>query len=407
MRSRSPDVTPTPPHRKRGVERRQRIVEEKRFENGYRRSPPVQLDEPLEEPPPDYSPPSPPPMPKEERKVIQKTRFAADPPKAKSGNIIVDWKNFLHNKNAEDGFSSFHELFVSLLDKWVPVKEIVIDQKEKKTSKWNTKELKDMKNKLEALQVVKTVRRDAESKKAYDIFKKIYNLKINEKIKENNENRIRKASNKSRAMWKIIKPAKGKSEEEKSNLTAGEMNEYLAGVGQSTAEEVDQTSVSYADYLEDLKNRQFEKNTLLFIVLKTDSPQINASGHLLHGQGMTWPRQCLMLYISVRISSWLEFLKGQSIRKLVGKIRSASAERKARQRAKRSPSPSYQQGHIIDGNIHGSMENGRPVQRYYLGEDPFAGSIYGRENKYDGVKPVRISRRNREDEPRSILKHTH
>ncbi|KAL3284842.1 hypothetical protein HHI36_018981 [Cryptolaemus montrouzieri] len=110
-----------------------------------------------------------------------------------------------------------------------------------------------MKNKLEALQVVKTVRRDAESKKGYDLFKKIYNLKINEKIKENNENQIRKASNKSRAMWKIIKPAKGKSEEEKRNLTAGEWNEYLAGVGQSTAEEVDQTSVSYADYLEDLK----------------------------------------------------------------------------------------------------------------------------------------------------------
>ncbi|KAL3270201.1 hypothetical protein HHI36_009257, partial [Cryptolaemus montrouzieri] len=73
------------------------------------------------------------------------------------------------------------------------------------------------------------------------------------KIKENNENQIRKASNKSRAMWKIIKPAKRKSEEEKSNLTAGEMNEYLAGLGQSTAEEVDQTSVSYAEYLEDLK----------------------------------------------------------------------------------------------------------------------------------------------------------
>lgn len=38
----------------------------------------------------------------------------------------------------------------------------------------------------------------------------------------------------------------------------------------------------------------------------------------------------------------------------------------------------------------------RPVQRYYLGEDPFAGSIYGRENKYDGVKPARNSRRGRE-----------
>ncbi|KAL3284703.1 hypothetical protein HHI36_018852 [Cryptolaemus montrouzieri] len=128
----------------------------------------------------------------EKKKTIEKRIFNTEKTyQLKRELSEVDWKNFLHNKNAEDGFSSFHELFVSLLDKWVPVKEIVIDQKEKKTSKWNTKELKDMKNKLEALQVVKTVRRDAESKKAYDIFKKIYNLKINEKIKENNENQIR------------------------------------------------------------------------------------------------------------------------------------------------------------------------------------------------------------------------
>ncbi|KAG5889314.1 hypothetical protein JTB14_019095 [Gonioctena quinquepunctata] len=91
---------------------------------------------------------------------------------------------------------------------------------------------------------------------------------------------------------------------------------------------------------------------------------------------------------------------GQSIRKLVGKIRSASAERKARQqRARRSPSPSYQQGHVIDNNIGHSMDRldrHPPVQRYYLGEDPFAGSIYGRENKYEGAKPARNSRRPRE-----------
>ncbi|CAH0564775.1 unnamed protein product [Brassicogethes aeneus] len=92
---------------------------------------------------------------------------------------------------------------------------------------------------------------------------------------------------------------------------------------------------------------------------------------------------------------------GQSIRKLVGKIRSASAERKARQRAKRSPSPSYQKGHVIDNNIGHTMERHPPVQRYYLGEDPFAGSIYGRENKYDGVRPVRSSRKPREEDKRS------
>ncbi|XP_066153460.1 uncharacterized protein chas isoform X1 [Euwallacea fornicatus] len=88
---------------------------------------------------------------------------------------------------------------------------------------------------------------------------------------------------------------------------------------------------------------------------------------------------------------------GQSIRKLVNKIRSASAERKAKQqRARRSPSPSYQPGHVID-NIGHTMER-QPVQRYYLGEDPFGGSIYGRENKYDGVKPARSSRKGRDDD---------
>ncbi|XP_076271419.1 uncharacterized protein LOC143203154 isoform X3 [Rhynchophorus ferrugineus] len=89
---------------------------------------------------------------------------------------------------------------------------------------------------------------------------------------------------------------------------------------------------------------------------------------------------------------------GQSIRKLVNKIRSASSERKAKQqRAKRSPSPSYQAGHVIDNNITHAMDR-QPVQRYYLGEDPFSGSIYGRENKYDGVKPARSSRKSRDDD---------
>ncbi|XP_063915870.1 uncharacterized protein Chas isoform X2 [Zophobas morio] len=93
---------------------------------------------------------------------------------------------------------------------------------------------------------------------------------------------------------------------------------------------------------------------------------------------------------------------GQSIRKLVGKIRSASSERKARHRTKRSPSPSYQKGHVIDNNIshhgNGHMENNKqPVHRYYLGEDPFGGSIFGKENKYDGVKPARSSKKKEED----------
>lgn len=74
---------------------------------------------------------------------------------------------------------------------------------------------------------------------------------------------------------------------------------------------------------------------------------------------------------------------GNSIRKLVGKIRSASSERKAKWRNSRTPSPehssrTYKQ---YGGELAPPTA---PQHRYYLGEDPFAPSIYGREHKYEG-----------------------
>ncbi|KAK9718716.1 hypothetical protein QE152_g23050 [Popillia japonica] len=85
----SPETTPTPPQRKKAIERRQRISQESRYDSGYRTPSRNETrdsrDEPLEEPPPDYSPPSPPQPPVE--KKHQKTRFV-EPVKHKSGNII-------------------------------------------------------------------------------------------------------------------------------------------------------------------------------------------------------------------------------------------------------------------------------------------------------------------------------
>ncbi|XP_076547648.1 chascon isoform X2 [Osmia lignaria lignaria] len=128
---------------------------------------------------------------------------------------------------------------------------------------------------------------------------------------------------------------------------------------------------------------------------------------------------------------------GESFRKLVGKLRSASSERKNKRASSSSTSqltqtddngPTYMQYNVIDKNIpfvnergveekpperpsrspknanvnnssgkitktvrtsdHGSQEQWQrsestpPLHRYYLGEDPFGGSIYGREKGY-------------------------
>lgn len=103
-----------------------------------------------------------------------------------------------------------------------------------------------------------------------------------------------------------------------------------------------------------------------------------------------------------------------SIRKFFGKIRSASSGRKLKLKPKRSIASSsdiqpsrtsdfgstYQQYYVIDGHIgngkRASVSSSRtksdrnrdtePKQKYYLGEDPYGGGTYGKENKYDGGK---------------------
>ncbi|XP_053609302.1 serine/arginine repetitive matrix protein 1 isoform X2 [Plodia interpunctella] len=75
---------------------------------------------------------------------------------------------------------------------------------------------------------------------------------------------------------------------------------------------------------------------------------------------------------------------GNSIRKLVGKIRSASAERRARWRNSRSPSPAEHSSRTYKQYGGELAPPVAPTHRYYLGEDPFAPSIYGREHKYEG-----------------------
>lgn len=125
---------------------------------------------------------------------------------------------------------------------------------------------------------------------------------------------------------------------------------------------------------------------------------------------------------------------GESFRKLVGKLRSASSERKKARGGSTSQltqtddndGPTYLQYNVIDRNIplvserdaseerrpperpprnagssskvaakavrqadHVVQEQSQrsastpPLQRYYLGEDPFGGSIYGREKGYE------------------------
>ncbi|XP_014468208.1 PREDICTED: uncharacterized protein LOC106741084 [Dinoponera quadriceps] len=130
-------------------------------------------------------------------------------------------------------------------------------------------------------------------------------------------------------------------------------------------------------------------------------------------------------------SGYSKYKIGESFRKLVGKLRSASTERRNKRASSGSTSqltqtddngPTYMQYNVIDRNIplvsekdvagekpperpprNAGVSGGRtvvvqrsestpPLQRYYLGEDPFGGSIYGREKGYEDGRDRRHGR---------------
>lgn len=106
------EITPTPPQRKRVSDRRHQVDERSRYTNSRLSN--GRCSEPMAEPPPDYSPPSNPSPVVNEKKAMQKTRFAPDPPKAKSGNIIGECRPRAHTCHLVLTFGKDNTILVSL-----------------------------------------------------------------------------------------------------------------------------------------------------------------------------------------------------------------------------------------------------------------------------------------------------
>ncbi|XP_075220307.1 chascon isoform X2 [Lycorma delicatula] len=98
---------------------------------------------------------------------------------------------------------------------------------------------------------------------------------------------------------------------------------------------------------------------------------------------------------------------GHSFRKLVGRLRSSSSERKKEKKKLQQQQQAERIEHELDGEHSRNHRSDMPLQRYYLGEDPFGGSIYGREKEYRGAQPPprRPARRGSEHTDESNRNH--
>ncbi|KAL3272774.1 hypothetical protein HHI36_014235 [Cryptolaemus montrouzieri] len=99
---------------------------------------------------------------------------------------------------------------------------------------WNNAEIKNMKHKLEAAEIIMRVKKDENSTELYKHFKNAFKESIESSVREQDVKYPKKATNKSKTIWEVIN-SKTKhistKKENKSTLSPEDLNEFLLNIG--------------------------------------------------------------------------------------------------------------------------------------------------------------------------------
>ncbi|KAL3283124.1 hypothetical protein HHI36_006280, partial [Cryptolaemus montrouzieri] len=116
---------------------------------------------------------------------------------------MTDWLQITQYEDAEQCYDEFHEILHSHFESCFPVKEIKIN-KMKPRPIWNNAEIKNIKHKLEAAEIIMRVKKDENSTELYKHLKNAFKESIESSVREQDAKYLKKATNKSKAIWEVI-----------------------------------------------------------------------------------------------------------------------------------------------------------------------------------------------------------
>lgn len=105
----------------------------------------------------------------------------------------------------------------------------------------SSKEIKDLKNKLEAAKIIADVKRDENSEKLCKMLKTKLKKVITDSVRTKYSKQVEEAENKTQVMWKLIKQQTQKKNNSSASdevVTADEMNKYFTNIGREMARSV-------------------------------------------------------------------------------------------------------------------------------------------------------------------------
>ncbi|KAL3265478.1 hypothetical protein HHI36_009682 [Cryptolaemus montrouzieri] len=129
---------------------------------------------------------------------------------------------------------------------------------------WNNAEIKNIKQKLEAAQIIMRVKKDENSTELYKHLKNEFKESIESSVREQDVKYLKKATNKSKAFWEVINSKikqNSTKDENESTLSPEDLIEFFLNIGKINSQQVNSTSKTQSrKYLRGARN---SLNTLL------------------------------------------------------------------------------------------------------------------------------------------------
>ncbi|KAL3290221.1 hypothetical protein HHI36_023580 [Cryptolaemus montrouzieri] len=99
---------------------------------------------------------------------------------------------------------------------------------------WNNAEIKNIKHKLEAAEIIMRVKKDENSTELYKYLKNAFKESIVSSVREQDAKYLKKARNESKAIGEVINPKithNSRKDENKSTLSPEDLNEFFLNIG--------------------------------------------------------------------------------------------------------------------------------------------------------------------------------
>ncbi|KAL3283199.1 hypothetical protein HHI36_006349 [Cryptolaemus montrouzieri] len=108
------------------------------------------------------------------------------------------------NPTAKDAFDKFWDRLLEILDTTYRIKTVTKLKRNLKKHINKNQEIRELKCKLDALAVIRDVRKDEDSRRVYLTCKHLYKKKILEVKRRLNSIKMNKAGNKNKTIWEVI-----------------------------------------------------------------------------------------------------------------------------------------------------------------------------------------------------------